>query len=97
MRSTAALIDAADRMTLNGTVNKTGILLLCAIATAAWTWHLFLPEHDMAAVAPLMMLGADRRIHLRHGHRLQEGVVAGDSAHLRAARRPGARRLVGDA
>ena len=26
-------------MTLNGTVNKTGILLLCAIATAAWTWH----------------------------------------------------------
>ncbi len=51
------LIDAADRMTLNGTVNKTGILLICAMATAAWTWHLFLPEHDMSAVAPLMMLG----------------------------------------
>jgi uncharacterized YccA/Bax inhibitor family protein len=51
------LIDAADRMTVNGTVNKTGILLLCAIATAAWTWHLFLPEHDLSAVAPLMMLG----------------------------------------
>ncbi|MGC1462620.1 MAG: Bax inhibitor-1/YccA family protein [Terracidiphilus sp.] len=51
------LIDAADRMTLSGTVNKTGILLLCAIATAAWAWHLFLPEHDMSAVAPLMMLG----------------------------------------
>jgi uncharacterized YccA/Bax inhibitor family protein len=51
------LIDAADRMTLSGTVNKTGILLLCAIATAAWTWHLFLPEHDMSAVAPLMMVG----------------------------------------
>ena len=34
----------ADRMTINGTVNKTGILLICAIATAAWTWHfLFLP------------------------------------------------------
>ena len=28
-------IAAAGRMTLNGTVNKTGILLLCAIATAA--------------------------------------------------------------
>ena len=28
-------IDAAARMTLNGTVNKTGILLLCAMATAA--------------------------------------------------------------
>ena len=51
------LVDASDRMTLNGTVNKTGVLLLCAIATAAWTWHLFLPEHDMTAVAPLMLLG----------------------------------------
>lgn len=49
--------DETTRMTLNGTVNKTGILLLCAIATAAWTWHLFLPERDFGAVAPLMMLG----------------------------------------
>src|ERR1019366_5340820 len=51
------LIDAANRMTLNGTVNKTGILLICAIATAAWTWHLFLPTHDMSAVGPLMLVG----------------------------------------
>jgi uncharacterized YccA/Bax inhibitor family protein len=29
-----------ETMTLEGTVNKTGILLLCAMATAAWTWHL---------------------------------------------------------
>jgi uncharacterized YccA/Bax inhibitor family protein len=29
-----------ETMTLNGTVNKTGILLVCAVATAAWTWHL---------------------------------------------------------
>lgn len=50
--------DETTRMTLNGTVNKTGILLICAIATAAWTWHLFLPERDFGAVAPLMMLGA---------------------------------------
>ena len=63
-------------MTLSGTVNKTGILLLCAIATAAWTWHLFLQSRDMAAVAPLDARRADRRIHLRHGHRLQEGMVA---------------------
>ena len=27
-------------MTLQGTVNKTGVLLLCSIATAAWTWVL---------------------------------------------------------
>lgn len=50
-------IDVADRMTLNGTVNKTGILLVCAIATAAWTWHLFINSRDAATVAPLMMLG----------------------------------------
>ncbi len=51
------LIDVQDRMTLNGTVNKTGILLICSIATAAWTWHMFLPQRDMTSVAPLMMLG----------------------------------------
>jgi len=27
-------------MTLQGTVNKTGFLLLCVVATAAWTWGL---------------------------------------------------------
>ena len=26
-----------DAMTLQGTVNKTGVLLVCVIATAAWT------------------------------------------------------------
>ncbi len=51
------LADVTARMTLNGTVNKTGILLLCAMATAAWTWHLFLQSRDMATVAPLMMVG----------------------------------------
>ena len=50
-------IDATDRMTLSGTLNKTGILLICAFATAAWTWHLFLQSRDMAAVAPLMLVG----------------------------------------
>jgi len=51
------MIDAANRMTLNGTVNKTGILLVCAIATAAWTWRLFLQSRDMTDVAPLMLVG----------------------------------------
>ena len=31
------LADESVRMTLNGTVNKTGILLVCAFATAWWT------------------------------------------------------------
>jgi uncharacterized YccA/Bax inhibitor family protein len=51
------MVDEATQMTLNGTVNKTGILLVCAIATAAWTWHLFLQTRDMSAVAPLMLIG----------------------------------------
>ena len=51
------LINVADRMTLNGTVNKTGILLLCAIATAAWTWQLFVSDHDLTSVGPLMLIG----------------------------------------
>jgi uncharacterized YccA/Bax inhibitor family protein len=51
------LIDATNRMTLNGTVNKTGVLLVCAIATAAWTWHLFVQSHDAADVVPLMGVG----------------------------------------
>jgi uncharacterized YccA/Bax inhibitor family protein len=51
------LIDATDRMTLSGTVNKTGILLLCSLATACYTWRLFLESHDMAGIGGLMMLG----------------------------------------
>jgi len=50
-------IDATNRMTLNGTVNKTGILLILAIITAGWTWHLFSESRDISDVGPLMMLG----------------------------------------
>jgi uncharacterized YccA/Bax inhibitor family protein len=51
------VIDETTRMTLNGTVNKTGILLLCAIATAAWTWHSFLQTRDAADIMPSMLIG----------------------------------------
>jgi len=51
------MIDAANRMSLSGTVNKTGILLVCAMATAAWVWHAFTVSHDMTDVAPWLMLG----------------------------------------
>ena len=52
-------------MTLEGTVNKTGLLLLCAMATAAWTWHLFNQAHSPAAVLPWLWIGTHRRIRLR--------------------------------
>jgi uncharacterized YccA/Bax inhibitor family protein len=51
------LIDAANRMTLDGTVNKTGILLVCAMATAAWVWRMFLQSHSLVDVSPLMLVG----------------------------------------
>jgi len=51
------LIDASARMTLSGTVNKTAILLLCALATAAWTWDAFIQTHDPSAIAGRLMVG----------------------------------------
>jgi len=51
-------IDATARMTLSGTVNKTGILLLCALATAAWTWNIFMQTHNAASVGGLLAIGA---------------------------------------
>jgi uncharacterized YccA/Bax inhibitor family protein len=50
-------IDAAARMTLNGTIHKTGILLLCALATAYWTWSSFLETHNPADVAGRLAIG----------------------------------------
>jgi len=51
-------LDLTERMTLSGTVNKTGVLLLCAMATAAWVWHLFVQSRNMADVAPYLLAGA---------------------------------------
>src|SRR5258708_31982706 len=50
-------IDATNRMTLNGTVNRTGILLICAFATAAVTWRIFMQTHNPADVTGLLLLG----------------------------------------
>jgi uncharacterized YccA/Bax inhibitor family protein len=46
-----------EGMTLEGTVNKTGVLLLCTAATAAWTWHLFRQSHSAASVGGLLWIG----------------------------------------
>jgi uncharacterized YccA/Bax inhibitor family protein len=50
-------IDATSRMTLSGTVNKTGLLLVLAAASAAWTWYRFLASQDFGQVAPLLLVG----------------------------------------
>jgi len=47
----------SDVMTLNGTVNKTGLLLLIAVATAAYTWSLYDPMNP-GVVLPWAIGGA---------------------------------------
>jgi uncharacterized YccA/Bax inhibitor family protein len=50
-----------ESMTISGTVNKTGLLLLCCVVTAAWTWNRFFnatsPEEAMSSIAPLVAVG----------------------------------------
>lgn len=38
------VVDPMTRMTANGTINKTGILILIVIVSAAWSWS-YLPQH----------------------------------------------------
>ena len=45
-------------MTLQGTVNKTGILLILVTLTASWTWNLFFVSKDPSSVMPLAIGGA---------------------------------------
>jgi len=47
---------AGEAMTLQGTVNKTGFLLFCVSATAAWTWWIAQSQTPQAAL-PWMMGG----------------------------------------
>ena len=47
---------AGEAMTLQGTVNKTGVLLLCVVITSAWTWGIVHSQAPEAAL-PWMMGG----------------------------------------
>jgi len=44
-------------MSIQGTVNKTAILLALALLSAGWTWNLFTASGNTAAVAPWLMAG----------------------------------------
>ena len=50
-----------DTMTVSGTVNKAGILLLLCVASAAWTWNRFFNagslDAGMQAVMPMLLGG----------------------------------------
>lgn len=49
---------AGEAMTTNGTVNKTGILLLCVGATAMLVWNRGSQAEDATIVGPLVLGGA---------------------------------------
>ena len=49
---------ASGTMTLQGTVNKTGILLALVVLSATYTWNLFFESGDAGAVMPLAIGGA---------------------------------------
>ncbi|MGB6064618.1 MAG: Bax inhibitor-1/YccA family protein [Desulfomonilaceae bacterium] len=51
-------IQTDEAMTVQGTVNKAGLLLACVLLTTLWTWHLFFSTSNPAAVAPWMVGGA---------------------------------------
>jgi uncharacterized YccA/Bax inhibitor family protein len=52
-----------ESMTITGTVNKTGLMVILCVATAAWTWNRFFaaaatsPEEAMGSVAPMLVIG----------------------------------------
>jgi len=46
--------EMGETMTISGAVNKTGILLICAVLTAGWSWNRFTVSPE-TAVLPLMI------------------------------------------
>ncbi|MGC8658502.1 MAG: Bax inhibitor-1/YccA family membrane protein, partial [Desulfomonilaceae bacterium] len=55
-----ALGVSGDEMTMQGAVNKTGILLLITMLSAGYVWRIFFnsPEPNVSSVSSLMMIGA---------------------------------------
>ena len=49
--------DPGQVMTLNGTVNKTGLLLLMCVATAAYTWNMYTGPESMGLLMPYLLVG----------------------------------------
>jgi uncharacterized YccA/Bax inhibitor family protein len=47
-----------ETMTVNGTIMKTVILLLCAVLTAGWTWNRFITSQDAGEMGGYIGIGA---------------------------------------
>ncbi|HEX5413407.1 MAG TPA: Bax inhibitor-1/YccA family protein [Terriglobia bacterium] len=51
-------VELGEGMTIQGTVNKTGLLLLLAFASSAWVWWMFYTSGDASTVGPYVLAGA---------------------------------------
>ena len=52
------VVSGSDQaMSINGTVNKTGILLLLIMISAMYTWSLYTGPESMSAITPLLLAG----------------------------------------
>ncbi|MFH1117379.1 MAG: Bax inhibitor-1/YccA family protein [Pseudomonadota bacterium] len=49
---------AEDTMTIQGTVNKTALLLALVMLTSGWTWYLYSQTQNPASVSTWMLVGA---------------------------------------
>jgi uncharacterized YccA/Bax inhibitor family protein len=56
-RETAARTGISEAMSIQGTVNKTGLLLICVLLTATYTWSRFRASGDPAEVMPFILIG----------------------------------------
>ena len=54
---TAVHVGYGPTMTISGTVNKAGALMLCVLATAFWTWSRFFESGDPGSVGGLLIVG----------------------------------------
>lgn len=56
-KNLAAFTDSSKVMTIDGTVNKTFILLILLLIPAVWVWNLFFQTHSLQAVSIWMVTG----------------------------------------
>jgi uncharacterized YccA/Bax inhibitor family protein len=92
----AGQIAAGEAMTMQGTANKTGLLLLCVVVTAAYTWGLSHSETPEAAIWWMFggrsadLTGDDvRRRGRRSPHRFTAGRFSGRISALFEKSYPG--------
>ncbi len=51
-------VDSNNVMTIQGTVNRTGLLLILTLISATWVWNMFFESGNPAAVTPWTIIGA---------------------------------------